>query len=201
MQEIKIESQDNNPLSATAFIFYISPSSKTKEKIFFNQAALKILRMLSPDVSDDRLNQDFLSSLCAKWAELLEIKQAKDNKEETDADLKPIYLETIKSYRRKYAVKGAVLKSYKIHGNRSYIYILERPASEDLNLLKAFRKYQLSNREQEIIKLLLNGQSNKQIAYSLGLSSNTIKSYLKLLMRKLGVASRSGIIKVILSEH
>jgi hypothetical protein len=36
--------------------------------------------------------------------------------------------------------------------------------------------------------------SNKEIAHLLGLSLNSVKGYMKLLMRKLGVGSRTGIV-------
>ena len=55
-------------------------------------------------------------------------------------------------------------------------------------------------REQEIVRLLLTGGGNKEIAHRLRLSENTIKGYMKLLMRKLGVNNRAGIIAALLME-
>ncbi|MEP9412359.1 MAG: helix-turn-helix transcriptional regulator [Candidatus Brocadia sp.] len=61
------------------------------------------------------------------------------------------------------------------------------------------RAWNLNRREREIVELLLHGHCNKEIAKTLGLSLNTIKVYLKLLMGKLGVGTRSGIISILLS--
>jgi DNA-binding CsgD family transcriptional regulator len=82
---------------------------------------------------------------------------------------------------------------------RYYLFLLERAASEQSTLCLVFRQFKLTNREQEITRLLLADQSNKEIAAALGLSLNTVKVYLKLLTRKLGVTSRIGILARVLS--
>ena len=48
----------------------------------------------------------------------------------------------------------------------------------------------LSPRELEVLRLMASGQSNKEIAQSLGLSPDTIKDHLENLYRKLEVADR-----------
>jgi DNA-binding NarL/FixJ family response regulator len=48
-----------------------------------------------------------------------------------------------------------------------------------------------SNRERQILALLGEGLSNKQIAARLGISTNTVKTHLELLFEKLGVSSRA----------
>jgi len=48
-----------------------------------------------------------------------------------------------------------------------------------------------SNRERQILALLGEGLSNKQIAVRLGISTNTVKTHLELLFEKLGVSSRA----------
>jgi DNA-binding CsgD family transcriptional regulator len=68
-----------------------------------------------------------------------------------------------------------------------------------MNLSMIFRKLKLAPREQEIVRLLLGGSSNKEIAGSLGISLNTVKGYMKLLSRKLGVSSRAEIIALVLA--
>lgn len=48
----------------------------------------------------------------------------------------------------------------------------------------------LSNREQEVVALLLEGKSNKLIASSLGISQSTVEFHLKRIYAKLQVSSR-----------
>lgn len=53
---------------------------------------------------------------------------------------------------------------------------------------------QLSNREWEVIKLLLQGKSNKLIALSLGISDRTVEFHLKNIYAKFQVSSRIELI-------
>lgn len=53
---------------------------------------------------------------------------------------------------------------------------------------------QLSNREREVVKLLLQGKSNKLIALSLGISDRTVEFHLKNIYSKYQVSSRIELI-------
>ena len=48
----------------------------------------------------------------------------------------------------------------------------------------------LSPRETEVVGLVLQGKSNKQIAQDLNLSEGTVRNYLSTVFSKLGVESR-----------
>jgi DNA-binding CsgD family transcriptional regulator len=50
---------------------------------------------------------------------------------------------------------------------------------------------QFSKREKEVIELLLQGKSNKQIALALGISASTVEYHLKNVYKKLQVSSRT----------
>lgn len=54
----------------------------------------------------------------------------------------------------------------------------------------------LSEREIEILRLVAEGQSNKQVAGRLALSADTIKSHLKSIFAKLGVDDRTHAVTV-----
>jgi len=53
-------------------------------------------------------------------------------------------------------------------------------------------EHTLSGREVEVMRRVARGESNKEIAKRLGLSQNTIKTYLQRAYRKLDTQSRSG---------
>lgn len=48
-------------------------------------------------------------------------------------------------------------------------------------------KFNLSPREKELLQLICNGRTIKEVAYDLELSKNTVQSYMKQLMRKMEV--------------
>jgi DNA-binding CsgD family transcriptional regulator len=51
-----------------------------------------------------------------------------------------------------------------------------------------------TGREREIVDLLMQGMSNRQIANSLGITEGTVKKHLNHVFRKLGVHSRALLI-------
>jgi len=60
---------------------------------------------------------------------------------------------------------------------------------------------QLTEREQDVVKLLLQGKSNKQIALALGISNRTVEFHLSNIYAKLGVRSRSEVILKFTESH
>ncbi len=48
-----------------------------------------------------------------------------------------------------------------------------------------------SDRERDVVRLLLQGKSNKQIALALAISERTVEFHLKNIYAKLGVRSRT----------
>ncbi len=67
------------------------------------------------------------------------------------------------------------------------------PQSFELSQPDLMAYSDLSNRQREVLDLILTANSNKQIARVLSLSEGTVKSHVSVLMRKLGVTSRAGI--------
>ena len=63
-------------------------------------------------------------------------------------------------------------------------------------LAERVTQVQLTPRELSALRLLANGQSNKEIATSLDISERTVKSHLAHLFEKLGVTSRTEAVRV-----
>ena len=49
----------------------------------------------------------------------------------------------------------------------------------------------LTSREMEILELVVQGMSNREIAYHLGISHQTVKNHMTAILSKLGVADRT----------
>lgn len=69
---------------------------------------------------------------------------------------------------------------------------------EDINLIS--NKFGISNRQREIVQLLLHGKSNREIANTLFIAPHTVKNHLYSLYQKLGVKSRYELVNFFL-EH
>jgi DNA-binding NarL/FixJ family response regulator len=59
----------------------------------------------------------------------------------------------------------------------------------------------LSERERQIVRLLLDGLTNKEIGNRLGVSDQTVKNQLTTLYRKVGVANRLQLLVRALQEN
>ena len=65
-------------------------------------------------------------------------------------------------------------------------------------LLQTSQEFHLTHREQEVLGLLIMGLTNKEIADRMGISANTVKGFVRLVMLKMGTSGRSGIVAKVL---
>jgi two-component system, NarL family, response regulator LiaR len=59
----------------------------------------------------------------------------------------------------------------------------------------------LTDREQQVLRLIVAGDSNNQIAHKLGISEATVKTYVRNILSKLNVASRTEAASYALRYH
>lgn len=70
--------------------------------------------------------------------------------------------------------------------------VLERPVRDPLQ--QVGQRFKLSRRECETVQHLVQGLSTKEVAQRMGVSPNTIKQFVRLIMSKMHVTTRSGIV-------
>jgi DNA-binding CsgD family transcriptional regulator len=61
-------------------------------------------------------------------------------------------------------------------------------------------KYQLTARELEVLRGILTGLANKELAVRMKISPNTVKAFLRLIMIKMGVTTRSEMFAKVFSD-
>lgn len=59
----------------------------------------------------------------------------------------------------------------------------------------------LTSREREIVRLIVNGASNKEVATELDISERTVKGHLSNVFQKLGVADRLKLVLYVTGDH
>ena len=203
MKDTTQESPQRKSPHHPAFIFYYPQAKKNGGQIFYNEEAWRILSLKGSLPAKNRVSPSDLGSLCSKWKVLLD-RSIRGNGSGQTADPGPVFIETIQSYRRRYTVKGVILSGGEpdeAKQERPYLFLMDRVDQEGLHLSQVLRQLNLNRREQEIARLLVRGLGNKEIAYALGLSLNTIKGYMKLLMGKLAVRSRVEIVSTLLTKR
>jgi DNA-binding NarL/FixJ family response regulator len=65
------------------------------------------------------------------------------------------------------------------------------PANVAEILTESFGQEALTPSEQKILQMIVPGKSNKEIAYLLGVTENTVKTHIKNIFEKLGVSDRT----------
>lgn len=113
----------------------------------------------------------------------------------------------------KAGVDGYILKKYgkeeiikavqEVLDNRIYISKglavgskLSNPSTSSIYDDKYVRKYKLTKRELQILQLISQALSNKEIAKELFISDQTVSVHRKNIMKKLNVSNTAGLIKV-----
>jgi DNA-binding CsgD family transcriptional regulator len=74
------------------------------------------------------------------------------------------------------------------------IVMLERKSNEAVTIAEISKRFGLTAREQETVQFLLEGFTSKEIAQRMKISPNTVKAFIRLVMVKMNVSTRSGII-------
>ena len=101
------------------------------------------------------------------------------------------------SGRRRYRCRVFMLDSSHSPDSRlqpRVVVMLEREARQQIDLVQWSNEFQLTTRERETVQLLLRGLTSKEIAQEMNISPNTVKSFLKLVMAKVGVSNRTGLV-------
>ena len=62
-------------------------------------------------------------------------------------------------------------------------------------------EYHLTDREQEALIGISRGLSSKEVAAQMKISPNTVKAFLRLIMIKMGTASRAGLVAKLLNQN
>lgn len=79
--------------------------------------------------------------------------------------------------------------------------LLERSDAVEAQVNRAAEEFHLTNRERQTVKLLFEGLTSKEIAARMGISPNTVKAFLHVVMLKMKVTTRSGIAGKILEPQ
>jgi DNA-binding CsgD family transcriptional regulator len=114
----------------------------------------------------------------------------------------PPFVTEFQSGRRRYFCRAFLVDSQaRDPGQPSIAVLLERGPSGLVPLRQVIQQFNLTQREREVLQYLLQGMSSKAIANRMELSPNTVKTFLRLIMIKMGVTCRSAIVsKIIMTQ-
>jgi DNA-binding CsgD family transcriptional regulator len=112
------------------------------------------------------------------------------------------FVKEYKSGKRRYVCRCFRFDCSVRNGSQAALaLLLERSSSGNLLLEEVSDQFDLTHRERETVELLLQGLTSKEIATRMAISPNTVKAFLRLVMVKMGVSTRSGIVGRIVGPH
>jgi DNA-binding CsgD family transcriptional regulator len=104
------------------------------------------------------------------------------------------FVREFKSGKRRY-----FCRSFQVETNNKTMplltaLLLERSCSGTTAVAQLGQEFELTQREKETVELLVQGLTSKEIANRMNISPNTVKAFLRIVMVKMGVSTRSGIL-------
>jgi len=99
--------------------------------------------------------------------------------------------------RRRYVCRQYVADPLESTQPPIVVVLLERVSSAEFALQLFSQQFHLTARENEALSYLLQGLTSKEIASRMDISPNTLKTFFRLVMVKVGVSSRASLIGTI----
>lgn len=110
------------------------------------------------------------------------------------------FVSEFQSGRRRYFCR-VLSPDSQFKGSSCVVVLLERGPAGLAPLSQITERFKLTRREREVLGLLLQGLTSKEMASRLNISPNTVKVFLRLIMTKMGVSSRSAVLpKIIMMQ-
>ncbi|MBL1211637.1 response regulator transcription factor [Geminocystis sp. GBBB08] len=109
---------------------------------------------------------------------------------------KPFQLEELSAIVRHLLERSQIIQSELLFTETESIY---PPSEIDNNMFKQNHLY-LTNREKEVLRLLIKGLSNFKIAEELYLSPKTVEKYISTLLKKSHSANRTELVSFVLTN-
>jgi DNA-binding CsgD family transcriptional regulator len=110
------------------------------------------------------------------------------------------FIAELRSGRRRYLCRAFSLNPYSKNsgGQESMALQFERTRQVTLNGSQLAERFNLTPREQQTLEYLIQGLTSKEIATRMHISPNTVKAFLRMIMVKMGVKTRSGIVGMLI---
>jgi DNA-binding NarL/FixJ family response regulator len=154
------------------------------------QQAVELYRQHAPDVALLDMRMPILDGVAAAKAIRAEFPGARMIALTTyggDEDIRRALAAGVQAYLTKDVLHDELLKAIRaVHAGQTYL-----PSAVAAALAAQMPRPDLSAREVQVLELIVAGQANKQIAYSLGIAEHTVKNHVKNILSKLGVQDRT----------
>lgn len=127
--------------------------------------------------------QHFASSLC----ELVRLREYGN-----EATVQGLAVREVPLHGQRYQLKGSFIGLDLFGRGSTTLIALENPSPEPLSDEALQERFGLSKKESRVLRLLVEGKTNEEIAYALFLSPHTVRNHAVNIFNKLSVTSRTA---------
>ena len=98
-------------------------------------------------------------------------------------------------------LRGFLLPDLHGNGDASLLVIMEKIGRQCRMIpSQTAQRFRLTEREQEIVKYIADGRTNKEIALSLSISEHTVKEHVRHLLKKTKTSTRTAVLAQIYQD-
>jgi two-component system, NarL family, response regulator len=173
-----------------AAIVNAQPDMRVVAEATNGRQAMGLFRKCRPDVTLMDMRMPVLSGFEAVAAIRREFPEARIVALSTyggDEDIHRAFLAGVQTYLTKDVLHDELIHAIRaVHVGQKYL-----PTSVAAALAAQLPRPELSGRELEVLNLIVQGSSNKQIAFSLSIAEHTVKNHVKSILSKLDVDDRT----------
>jgi DNA-binding CsgD family transcriptional regulator len=99
-----------------------------------------------------------------------------------------------------YLIRAFIISDQNRSSSIHFLLLLEKAARRSRISLERVRShYHMTLRESDVVHLLVDGLTNKEIGQNLNVAECTVKEYLRKVMKKVGAGTRCGVVAQVLS--
>jgi DNA-binding NarL/FixJ family response regulator len=171
-------------------IVNMQPDMEVVAEASNGQQAVELYRSYRPDVALLDLRMPVMGGVQAAQLIRAEFPHARMVALTTyggDEDIRRALAAGVSAYLTKDVLHDELLKAIRaVHAGQTFL-----PAAVAASLAAQLPRPDLSAREVQVLELIVRGQANKQIAYSLNIAEHTVKNHVKNILSKLGVQDRT----------
>ena len=92
-------------------------------------------------------------------------------------------------------LRGFLLPDLQGNGDASLLILMEKIGRQTRIIpTQTAERFRLTDREQEIVKYIADGRTNKEIAHSLSISEHTVKEHVRHLLKKTKTSTRTAVL-------
>lgn len=164
---------------------------------YINEEALTIVsstqKILKPTISEDPCIPKEIYNCCDQLKERIKLHNGVNNNTNNYNHINDIMRSNIGNY----AIRAFLIERKRKEYSHILVLLEKTISIHNINFLTVKTKFQLTDRELEVLELICEGFSNKEISKKLSISVYTVKDHMKHILEKTHTTSRGELVAIL----